>query len=122
MALLSFLNSQPPLAPGDEVRWQRPAAYCLDNSTVGGTLSVTLTQLVFMPNRMSSRRDWGPQRIGFADVSEITVMKPTGTPYNGGLRHRVQIDTHHHERHLLIIEHPDEVAAQLRKLVASRGR
>jgi hypothetical protein len=115
---LSFLNVSPPLRPGEQIRWTRPAAYCLDTSTVGGTLSVTTLGLVFMPNRVSSQRDWGPQRLPLGDIETIDVQERTGTPYNGGLRRRVRVRLRSGEVHLFIMKHPDETAAELRSLAA----
>jgi hypothetical protein len=116
MGLRSFINVRPPLAPGEQIRWQGPCLYALERATVGGTLFATQTELIFMPNRLSGH-ELGPKRIRMASVSRIGVMERTGTPYNGGLRRRVRVAMHNGTDHLLIMKHPDETAQKLRTLV-----
>jgi hypothetical protein len=121
MGLINFINQRPPLEPGEHILWQRPCGYSLDTAVVAGTIFKTESDLIFMPNRMSNRKSWGPQRIRLADVSRVDVMGRTGTPYNGGLRRRVRVEMHNGAAHLLVMKHPDKRAAELRSFIAGQA-
>jgi hypothetical protein len=113
---MGLFNQTPPLLSGEVIRWKKPAGYSLETTAIGGTLFVTSIALVFMPNRLSSRRDWGPQRIPIDTIAKIAVQERTGTPYNGGMRRRLRIETTSGEVHLIWVKHPDEVIPELRSL------
>ena len=121
MGLTNFIRMRPPLVPGEKITWQRTALYCLPNTTIGGTFYATSSEFIFMPNRMSSRKDWGPQRIPFGQVANLSVQERTGTPYNGGLRRRVRIDMRNSETHLVVMRHPDDAVDELRALLGRGG-
>jgi hypothetical protein len=115
---MGLIIPTPPLDSGEVLRWTRPAGYSLETTVVGGTLYLTSKDFMFMPNVFSGRfRTWGPQRISLKRVASIGVQERTGTPYNGGLRRRVRVELDNQEVHLFIIRHPDDVAAELRRLV-----
>lgn len=56
--------------------------------------------------------------MALADVASVGVKERTGTPYNGGLRRRVQLNMRDGKVHLLIVKHPDDVAQELRSRLA----
>jgi hypothetical protein len=57
---MGWVNPAPPLNAGEQIRWKQVALHSLETTTASGTLYVTTTDLLFMPNKFSGRfKDWG---------------------------------------------------------------
>jgi hypothetical protein len=118
---VGLINLEPTLRAGEEVLWRQAAAFCVEDHTVGGVLYATSIGLVFMPNRLNRRRDLVSQRIAREDQPNIAVAPPDRrwkTRSSGGMRHRVRVETRHGDVYLFVVNHPDQVAQQLRELIA----
>ncbi len=124
---MGLINLEPTLREGELVQWRRPAALCLDDRTVSGTLLATTLGLVFMPNRLNRRRYLVSQRIPYLDLIEAGVEERTrslAARRNGGLQRRLRLSTRHGDSFLFVIRRPDGVAGEvveLGKLGAERS-
>ena len=119
---MGLINLEPRLGDGEQEAWRRPAMWCLDRSTLAGTLHLTSSALIFVPNRLNLRRHLEQTRIDLTDVTAITVAPPQRTlanRRNGAMRPRLRIATSTGESHLVVVNHPDQVAAELQPLLAT---
>jgi hypothetical protein len=121
---MGFLNRDPPLEPNEQIRWRKPSTLSIGqsiNTEVGGTLFVTTRGLVFMPNRLNPPWIKGRRsayRIPQEDISTIDVKEPDSrTPYTTGQRRRVRVQRPDGQCDLFLMNHPDEVAAEIRSLL-----
>jgi hypothetical protein len=113
---MGLINLDPTLHQGEEVLWRRPAARSLADRTVSGTLFLTSISVVFMPNRLNRRRDIISVRIPHEQLENIDTVSPVlarVSHRNGGLRRRLCLETAG-ETHLFVINHPEQVAAEIR--------
>jgi len=117
---VGLINLEPALEPGEQERWRRPAALCLADATVAGTLHLTSLGLVFVPNRLNRPGRRQQLRIPAAQISEAGVAHgqlSLANRNNGGMRPRLRILTDAHETQLFLINHPEQVAAELEALL-----
>jgi hypothetical protein len=111
-----LINLEPTLRDGEQIRWQRPAAYCVEGHTIAGVLFATTLGLVFMPNRLNRRRDLVSHRIPLDQLSGIGIAGRTRSLYDGGLKRRLKVETSIGDSYLFVVNHPDQVAEELREL------
>jgi hypothetical protein len=117
---MGLINLEPTLHPGEEVRWRQPAAHSLEDRTVAGVLYATSDGLVFMPNRLNRRRYLVSTRIPGAQIASVDTAGPVrsvSARKNGGLRRRLRVTVHDGEPELFVINHPERVARELRRLL-----
>lgn len=118
---MGLINLEPTLHEGERVLWRRPAAQSLSDRTVPGLLFLTSDAVVFMPNRLNRRRYIVSTRIPRERLAAVDTIEPVmslASQRNGGLRRRLRVTTTD-ETHLFVINHPEQVADELR--AALRG-
>jgi len=122
---MGLINLEPTLHDGERVLWRRPAALSLPDRLVAGLLLLTSEAVVFMPNRLNRRRYIVSTRLSLGSISHVGTVEPVrslSARRNGGMRRRLLIAAGD-ESHLLVINHPERVARELRSaLPGSRGR
>jgi len=107
-----------PLNTGEKIRWQRPASYSLARALIGGTLYVTSSLLVFVPGKLATRhKDESRLRIPLGDIAVVGVLARTLTPYNGGMRRRVEFQMHDGQAYRFMIADPDQAVSELQVLL-----
>jgi hypothetical protein len=119
---MGLINLEPSWHPGEEVRWRRPAARSRDDRVVSGTLFASTLALVFMPNRLNRHRDLVSVRIPWQQVRRIDTVAPSlsiAGRAGGGLRRRLRVLSADPETgaELFVINHPEQIAIELRKLI-----
>ena len=113
---MGLINLNPTLHQGELVLWRRPAALSLRDRMVAGLLFLTSEAVVFMPNRFNRRRDIVSTRLPRAQIVEVDTVSPVlalRSNRNGRMRRRLRLDTPE-ETHLFVINHPEQVAEELR--------
>lgn len=113
---MGLINLEPTLHEGERIVWRKPAARSLANRTVPGLLYLTTDAVLFMPNRLNRRRYIISTRIPRERVDAVDTLAPAvalSSQRNGGLRRRLRV-TADDETHLFVINHPEQVAAELR--------
>ena len=113
---MGLINLTPTLHHGELVLWRRPAALSLRDRMVAGLLFLTSEAVVFMPNRFNRRRDIVSTRLPRAQIVEVDTVSPVlalRSNRNGRMRRRLRLDTPE-ETHLFVINHPEQVAEELR--------
>ncbi len=113
----SWWLAKPDLQDGEHVAWSVPANRTQGGRAVGGKLLLTEQRLIFTPNRvevLTHGRRWECKR---AVVESVGTLDRTGGPFDGGLVRRVRID-HDGSVDLFVVPRPEEVAVQLRALLA----
>jgi hypothetical protein len=116
---MGLINLEPTLHEGEGVVWRKPAALSLDKRTVPGMLYLTTEALLFMPNRLNLRRDLISTRIPREQMTDVDTVDPRvslRSRRNGELRRRLSVGTSE-EMHLFVINHPEQVAQELRSAV-----
>jgi hypothetical protein len=116
---MGLINLEPTLHEGEGVVWRRPAALSLAKRTVPGMLYLTSEALLFMPNRLNQRRDLVSTRIPRAQLAAVDTVDRTvalRAQRDGSLRRRLLVGTSE-ETHLFVINHPEQVAQELRSVV-----
>jgi len=115
---MGLINLEPTLRDGEQIRWRKPAAHCVSERTVPGTLFVTTQALVFMPNRLNRRRDLVAHRIAVADVESVGVQERSATiTQRAALRRRVRVRTAIGDTFLFVVNNPDAAARELSTLL-----
>ena len=112
---MGLINLEPTLHDGERVIWKRPAMLALSDHTVPGLLHVTSEAVLFMPNRFNRRRDIVSTRIPVGQIAGVDPLEPVmslAARRNGGMRRRLRVRTAE-EALLFVINHPEQVAAQL---------
>jgi hypothetical protein len=113
---MGLINLTPTLHQGEAVIWRRPAALSLQDRMVAGLLFLTSEAVVFMPNRFNRRRDIVSTRLPREQIIDIGTVSPVlalRSNRNGRMRRRLRLDTAE-ETHLFVINHPEQVAEELR--------
>ncbi len=113
---MGLINLEPTLHAGEHVVWRRPAALSLSDRVVAGVLYLTTEAVLFMPNRFNRRRDIVSTRLARERIERVDTIAPVvalASSRNGGLRRRLRLCTSE-ETHVLVINHADHVAAELR--------
>ena len=113
---MGLINLDPTLHQGERVLWRRPAALSLRDHMVAGVLYLTSEAVLFMPNRFNRRHDIISTRLpraGIVDVDTVSPVVALRSNRNGGMRRRLRVDTAD-ETHLFVINHPEQVAEELR--------
>lgn len=112
---MGLINLEPTLHEGEQVHWRRPAALSLSDRLVAGVLYVTSESVLFMPNRFNRRRDIVSTRVPRGQITAVDTLDPAvslAAKRNGGLRRRLRV-RFGQEALLLVINHPEQVAAEL---------
>jgi hypothetical protein len=113
---MGLINLEPTLHEGEQVIWKRPAALSLSDHMVAGLLYVTSESVLFMPNRFNRRRDIVSTRIPLGQTIGVDTVDPVRSltaKRNGGMRRRLRLQADP-ESLLFVINHPDQVAEELR--------
>lgn len=116
---MGLINLEPTLHPGEEIRWRGPAARSRENRTVPGLIIATNQAIVFMPNRLNRRRDLISWRLSWEQVQRIDTAGPErnlAARKTGGLRRRVRVVSVENETELFVVNQPEQVSIQLRRL------
>ena len=113
---MGLINLDPTLHQGELVVWRRAAALSLPDHMVAGVLYLTSEAVLFMPNRFNRRHDIVSTRVPRTQIVDVDTVKPVvalRSKRNGGMRRRLRVDTDE-ESHLFVINHPEQVAEELR--------
>jgi hypothetical protein len=113
---MGLINLEPTLHEGEAIVWRRPAAHSLRDRAVPGMLFLTSVAVLFMPNRLNRRRYIVSTRIPLDRLHAADTVGPVvafSSKRNGGLRRRLRV-TADDETHLFVINHPEQVAEELR--------
>src|SRR5579875_2283205 len=113
---MGLINLDPTLHQGELVVWRRAAALSLPDHMVAGVLYLTSEAVLFMPNRFNRRHDIVSTRLPRAQIVGVDTVKPVvalRSKRNGGMRRRLRVETDE-ESHLFVINHPEQVAEELR--------
>jgi hypothetical protein len=113
---MGLINLDPTLHQGEEIEWRRPAARSVPGRTIAGTLFLTSSSVLFMPNRLNRRRYIVSVRIPRDQVQSVDTIAPVvaiGSQRSGGLRRRLRVSTLE-EEYLFVINHPEQVADEIR--------
>ena len=116
---MGLINLEPTLHEGEQIIWRRPAALSLSNRVVAGVLYLTSEAVLFMPNRFNRQRDIVSTRVPLEQLTGVDTAAPVmslASRRNGGMRRRLRIATHE-EAYAFVINHPDEVARELRAVL-----
>jgi hypothetical protein len=111
-----LINLEPTLHAGEQVRWRRPAALSLEQRLITGTLYLTSEAVLFMPNRLNRRRDMVSTRLPFGSlkaVDTVAAQLALAAKRAGAGRRRLRVSTSS-GAHLFVINHPEQVAGELR--------
>lgn len=113
---MGLINLNPTLHQGEQVLWRRPAALSLRDRMVAGLLFLTSEAVVFMPNRFNRRSDIVSTRVPREQIVDVGTVSPVlalRSNRDGKMRRRLRLDTAD-ETHLFVINHPEQVAEELR--------
>lgn len=113
---MGLINLEPTLHEGEQVVWRRPAALSLTDHVVAGLLHLTSEAVLFMPNRFNRRRDIVSTRVPLHQIGDVDTVAPTmslAAKRNGGMRRRLRLHADQ-EAYLFVINHPEQVADELR--------
>jgi hypothetical protein len=114
---------EPELFAGEDVRWRRYASREQTAlSQVGGRLFVTVTRMLFVPNRMDMATGGSEWECALSDVSAVSVEPARlAVPFlghAGKLRRRLRVELAGGDVELFVVNHVDEAAEALREAIA----
>lgn len=113
---MGLINLDPTLHQGEQVVWRRPAGLSLGDRMVAGLLYLTSEAVLFMPNRFNRRHDIVSTRLPRERIVEVDTVSPLislRSKRSGGIRRRLRLGMGE-ESHLFVINHPEQVAQELR--------
>jgi hypothetical protein len=116
---VGWLQPEPELDAVERIIWKHQGQMTI-RVGIAGTLYVTQTRIIFVPNRLNISRDLNARDWLRTEVASVDIAASDHTPYTGGMHRRLAIHLRDGQTALFSfkLRELDRIATELRELLS----